>query len=152
MHDRIFYQVETIDLVLDSHIEWSSDRTLFLITMNRYVLVVTTISKLVNQCWVTMECKDYRFVCCKDCIVFTVAKTVWMFVVRLKFEQVNDIDNTNLKFWKLITKDGNCCHGLKCWSISTACHNDIRLFAFVVTCPLPDANTLCAVLNSLFHA
>ena len=42
VHDSIFYQVETVDLVLYTHIEWCSDRSFFLISMNRNVMVVTS--------------------------------------------------------------------------------------------------------------
>lgn len=46
MHDDIFYQVETVDLVLDTHIERSCDGTLLLIAVNGHVVVVTLIGQL----------------------------------------------------------------------------------------------------------
>ena len=148
MHDRILYKVETVDLVLNSHIEWSCDRTFLLITMNRYVLVVTTIGQLMDQCWVTMECKDYRLILCEDCIVLTVAQSMWMLMIRLQLEQIDYVDNADLKLWKLISKDSNCCHCLQCRCIATACHNDIRLLSFIVTSPpWVQCFTACSMFN-----
>ena len=46
VHNCILYEIETVDLVLYSHIERSRDRTLFLISMNMHVLVITTIGQL----------------------------------------------------------------------------------------------------------
>ena len=36
------------------------------------IVVVTLISKLMDQCWISMECKDDRFIFCEDCIIFCV--------------------------------------------------------------------------------
>ena len=72
MHDCIFYKVETVNLVLYTHVKWSSDRTFFLISMNRNVVVVTFVCQLMNQCRISVECKDNRFIFCEDCIIFCV--------------------------------------------------------------------------------
>lgn len=65
VHDCIFYQVETVDLILYTHIEWCSDRSFFLISMNRNVMVVTFICKFMDQCRISVECEDYRFILVK---------------------------------------------------------------------------------------
>ena len=74
-----------------------------------------------------------------------------MFVVRFQFEQVDNVNNTDLKFRHFITKDSNCSHDLKCRCITAAGHNNVWFFTTVIACPLPDTNTLCAVFNSLLH-
>ena len=74
-----------------------------------------------------------------------------MFVVGFQFEQVDYVNNTNLKFWHFVTKDSNSSHDFKCRCITTASHNNIWFFTAVIACPLPDTDTLCAVLNSLLH-
>ena len=72
MHDGILYKIETVNLVLYTHIEWCSNSTFFLISVNRDIVVVTLISKLMDQCWISMECKDDRFIFCEDCIILCV--------------------------------------------------------------------------------
>ena len=74
-----------------------------------------------------------------------------MLMIRLQLEQIDYVDNADLKLWKLISKDRNCCHCLQCRCIATACHNDIRLLSFIVTSPLPDTYTLGTMLHSLLH-
>ena len=72
-------------------------------------------------------------------------------MVRLQLKQIHYVYNTDLKLRELITQNRNSSHRLKCRGISTAGHNDIRLFTVVVACPLPDAYTLCAMLYCLIH-
>ena len=74
-----------------------------------------------------------------------------MLMVGLHLEQVNHIYNADLQLRKLISQNGNGSHGLQGRSIAAACHNNIRLLAAVIACPLPDTDTLGAVLYSLLH-
>ena len=69
MHNSVFYQIETVDLVLNTHIKRSGDGTFLLVSMNRHVVVVALESQLVDQGRISMECEDNRFVFCEDCIV-----------------------------------------------------------------------------------
>ena len=119
--------------------------------MYRNIFIMTLISQLMNECWISVECKDNRCILCKQSIILTVRKTMWMFAVRLKFKQVYYVNYTNLQFRHCITK--NCCSSksLKCWCITTTCHNKIRLSILVVTSPFPNTDTLCTVFNSLLH-
>ena len=72
VHDSILYQVETVNLVLYTHIEWCSDRSFFLISMNGNIVVVTFVCKFMDQCRISVECEDDRFIFCKDCIIFCI--------------------------------------------------------------------------------
>ena len=52
--------LETVNLVLYTHIEWSCNGTLLLIAVNGHVVVVT----LVDQSRISVECEDDRFIFC----------------------------------------------------------------------------------------
>src|SRR5699024_2571179 len=94
---------------------------------------------------------DDWFILGKDRVILRIAESVRMFVVGLHLEEVNHIYNTDLQIRHCIPQDGNSSHGLQSRSITAARHNNIRLLAAVIACPLPDADTLGAVLDSLIH-
>ena len=108
--------------------------------------------QLMDQCRITVEGKDNRRILCEDRIKFTVAQAMRMFCVRLQFKQVDNIHDTNLQLRHSIPKDRGGSQCLQCRCITAACHNKIRLFILVVTCPLPNADTLCTVFYSLLHS
>ena len=56
--------LETVNLVLYTHIEWSCNGTLLLIAVNGHVVVVTLIGQLVDQSRISVECEDDRFIFC----------------------------------------------------------------------------------------
>ena len=56
--------LETVNLVLYTHIEWCSDRSFFLISMNGNIVVVTFVCKFMDQCRISVECEDDRFIFC----------------------------------------------------------------------------------------
>ena len=78
--------------------------------------------------------------------------TMRMLRVLLKLHQVNYVDETNLDFRHIVTKNGNSGKCFLRRSITTACKNYIRLLALIVTCPIPDTDTLGTMLNSLVHS
>ena len=79
---RVQNQIDRFNLVKDAimHLPQLGNKGSFLIQkMNdklvehkQYIVVVTLISKLMDQCWISMECKDDRFIFCEDCIIFCV--------------------------------------------------------------------------------
>ena len=73
VHDGVFYQVEPVNLVLDTHVKGSGNRTFFQVSVNGHVVVIPLEGQLVNQGRIAVEGKNYRFVFCKDCVVFCVA-------------------------------------------------------------------------------
>ena len=78
MHDGILYKIETVNLVLNTHIEWSCDRTLLVVAAYIKVAVVTMIEKLVDKCRIAVECKYDRLVLCEQCVKVSVGKSVWV--------------------------------------------------------------------------
>ena len=149
--DHIENKVITVDLVLNSHIERSGDSTLFVVAAYEQVAVLTMIEKLMYKGRIAVECEDYRLVLGEQCVEVSIRKTVRMLGLRLELEQVNNVDESDLDLRQVLTHDGNSSESLESRGITAASENNVRLFALVVGSPLPDAYTLCAVLNSLLH-
>lgn len=76
--DNFHNKVETVYLILNSHVEWSCDRTLFVVASYIKVAVVTMIEKLVDKCRIAVECKYDRLVLCEQCVKVSVGKSVWV--------------------------------------------------------------------------
>ena len=76
--DDRFCQVETVYLVLNSHVEWSCDSTLLVVAAYIEVAVVTVIEKLVDKCRIAVECEYDRLVLCEQCVKVSVGKSVWV--------------------------------------------------------------------------
>ena len=54
--------METVDFVLYTHIKRCCNRTFLLITVNVDVAVGSAVGQLMDQCVITVECKNDRFV------------------------------------------------------------------------------------------
>ena len=56
--------LETVNLVLYTHIEWCCDGSFLLISVYMNISVGTTIGQLVDQSRISVECEDDRFIFC----------------------------------------------------------------------------------------
>ena len=74
-----------------------------------------------------------------------------MLPLGLQLHQVNNVDDANLQFRQLLAQDRYSSQRLQCRSLAAASHNNVRLLTGIVGSPLPNADTLCAVLDSLLH-
>ena len=81
--DRCFDEVETVDLVLNTHIERGRDGAFFCVTENVQIFIVARISQLVDQRGITVEIKDDGLVFCEDRVVIRVGQAVRVNAVRL---------------------------------------------------------------------
>ena len=80
---NVLDEVEAVDIILHAHIERRGDGALLLVATDVKMLVVPAVGQLMDQCVITVECKNDRFVFGKECIVFCIAESVRMFRVRL---------------------------------------------------------------------
>ncbi len=98
-----------------------------------------------------MEGKDNRLVGCKQHVILGIGKSMWMFLRWLQFEQVDNIDHTDLEIRQFFSQDG---YGSKCLQrrcITGTSHDHIRFTSLVIACPVNDAKTLCAQVDCFFH-
>ena len=135
-------KVESVDLVLNSHVERSCDSTLLVVTANIQISVVSVVQQLVDECRIAMESEYDRLVLSEQSIELSIGQTVRMLALRLQLEQVNNVDESDLDLRHILSHDGNSCQSLQCRSIAAASQNYVRLLTLVVGSPLPDANTL----------
>lgn len=58
--NSILYKVESVNLILNTHIERCCDCSFFLVSVYSDVLVCTSVCQLVNQSMIAVECEDNR--------------------------------------------------------------------------------------------
>ena len=97
MDHSVFYKVEAVDLVLDTHIEGSRNGSFFHIAVYRHIVVVPLVGQLMDQSRIAVEREDDWFILGKDRVILRIAESVRMFVVGLHLEEVNHIYNTDLQ-------------------------------------------------------
>lgn len=100
---------------------------------------------------VAVEVEDDGRVCCEQANPLVVAETVRMLAWVNQLEQVHAVDIADLELWEVLKKqvDGGQC--LVSADITTRSHDQIGVLSNICAELGPDANTLCAVLNSCIH-
>ena len=81
--DRCFDEVETVNLVLNAHIERGRDGTFFRVAENVQIFIVPRVSQLVDQRGIAVEIEDNGLVFCEDRVVIRVGQAVRVNAVRL---------------------------------------------------------------------
>ena len=76
--DYVFHQVETVEIVLDPHVEGRRDRALFLVASHVQISVRSAVSQSVNQPRISMKAKDDVFVFGEERVVVQISETVGM--------------------------------------------------------------------------
>src|SRR5205823_6633325 len=69
----------------------------------------------------------------------------------LNCHQVNHIDDADFYVCKMLAQQvygGEC---LQCWDVSGTGHHRVRIGSLVIGGPLPDSNSICAMLDGTFH-
>ena len=129
---NIDYYMESVNLILHSHIERSGYRSLFTVTAYEQILILTMIKQLMDERRISMECEYYRLILCKQRIKFNIAESVRMLGLRLKLHKIHHIYESYLYIRKLLPEYCNRCQRLERRRISAAGKHYIRLLALVV--------------------
>ena len=144
--------METVQIVQDHHVEGGRGRALLLVAAHVQVLVVgAAIGQAVDQPRVAVEREDDRPVFREEGVEVLVAQPVRVLGVRLQLHEVDDVDHPDFQVGKMLTHDRDGSERLQRRHVATAGHHHIRCLALIVACPLPDADTLRAVLDGGVH-
>ena len=149
--DRRFYEVEAVDLILHAHVERRRDRAFFRVTEHVQVFIMARVGKFMNEGRIAVEVEDDGLVLGEDRVVVGVGKTVGVYAVRLKFHQVDDVDETDLEPGQIVTQNGGRRERFERRRVAAAGDDDVGFFTLVVGSPIPDAHALRAMLNCLIH-
>ena len=75
--DRFLHQVETVCLVLDTHIKRCGDRAFFFITADMNItVIVTAIDELVYESRIAVESKDHRLIFGEEDVISELAALI----------------------------------------------------------------------------
>jgi hypothetical protein len=94
-----------------------------------------------------MEVKDDRLVGRKQRIEVGIRQAMWMFCAGLQLEQVNHVDESDLQVRKPFSEQRCGCQCFLGGDVARGSKNNIGFLAFIITGPIPDTDTLCAVGN-----
>src|SRR5260370_36870987 len=144
--------MKSIQIVEHRHIERSRGCSFFLVSADmEIVMICASISKAVNQPRITVIGKDDWLVDCEYGVELTIGKTVGMFGCGLNRHQVNHIDDPDLDVRKMLTQQVDGRKRLQCRDISGTGHHDVRIGSLVIGSPLPDSDSIRAMLDATFH-
>ena len=111
--DRRHDEVEAIQPVENSHVEGRGDGALFDVAADVDVLVVASVSQLVDEAGVAVEGEDDGLVGSEDHVVILLRQAVRVLLLALETHQVNDIDNADAQFGERVAQDGDGGQRLK---------------------------------------
>src|SRR5579864_9779039 len=94
-----------------------------------------------------MEAKDDRLVGRKQRIEITISQPVGMFTARLQLEKVNHVNESDFQVRESFPKQCRCGQSFLGGDIARGSKHNIWFLAFIVTGPIPDTDTFCAVRN-----
>lgn len=98
-----------------------------------------------------MEIEDDGFVFCKEGFEFVVAKTVGVVKIWDQFEEIDDVDETDLYLWQVLAEQCDGGKGFLCWDISARCHDHIWLLVCAVGGEFPNSDAFGAMGNGVVH-
>src|SRR5919106_5898062 len=74
-----------------------------------------------------------------------------MFALWLKGHQINDVDDANLQFGKMLAEKIHGGKRLQGWHIAGTSHHHLRFLILIIASPSPDADSGSCVLNGCIH-
>ena len=107
MQQGVLDQMETVDLILHTHIKRRGDGALLLVAVHGQVVVGALIGQLMHQRRVAMEREDDGLILRKQRIIIGIGQAVRVLGVGLKLYQVNDVDDADLQLRHRVTQDGD---------------------------------------------
>ena len=150
--NRVHHKVEAIEVVQHRHIKRGGDRAFFLVAADVDVPVIgASVGEPVDQPRVGVKGEDDGFVPGEQLVEVPIAQTVRVFRIWLQPHKVNDVNDPDFEIGQMLVKDGNGGERFQRGDITAAGHHHVRIGALIVTRPLPDADTLCAVGNRSGH-
>ena len=108
-------------------------------------MVGAAVSELVNQPGVAMKVENDRLIDGEQAVKVPVGQAVEVFGLRLQLEQVDDVDETDFDFGKVLPEQGGRRQGLHGRDVARAGHHHVGFIPLVVAGPIPDPNALGAV-------
>ena len=106
--DDINGEVKTINLIAYCELERSVDVASLFIFADMIVIVIRpSVSKLMNERWVSVKVEDHGFIWSEKRVEITIGEPMWMFSVGLESIQIHDIHKPNLQIGNTVTKDCN---------------------------------------------
>ena len=79
-----------------------------------------------------MKRENARFVVCEDGCVLGIREAVGVVAVGLKLEKIDDIDEANLNFRKVLAKQSSSGKSLLCADITAAGHDKVGFLVLAV--------------------
>jgi len=150
--NRIHSQAESISSIADGKLEWSVDIALFSVPANmNIILTLTLVCQAMNQPWVGMEVENARFVVSEEGLEFDIAEAMGVVGLWDQLEQVDNVHESDFKFGQVLAEKSSSGERFLGWNIAARGHDKIRFLTLVGGSPLPDASTLCAMCDSVFH-
>lgn len=113
-------------------------------------LTLTVVRHSVHQPRVGVESKYDRFIRGKDGLVFGCFQAVRVVAIWLEFEQVHDVDETDLELREVLAEKSSSGQCLLSDDVSARGDHDIGLGG-IVAGPVPDTQALGTVGNGVFH-
>ena len=98
-----------------------------------------------------MVSEDHRLVFCEQLVEIHIAQTMGMLAGRLQLHQVDDVDHADPEVGQVFAQDRDGGERLQRGYVPATGHHHIGRHRLVVACPLPDADTLGAVLDGCVH-
>lgn len=114
-------------------------------------LAGTLVREAVDQPWVGVEVEDDGLVVCEGRDPLAVCQAVGVVGVVDELEEVDDVDEADLEVGEEFAEESGGGEGLVRWDVAARCHDYVGLHALVVAGPVPDAETLGAVLERGVH-
>ena len=143
--DGVECELEPVDVVEHAHVEGGGGCALFLVAAHvQAVVVVTPVSEPVNDPRIAVEGEDDGDADGKELVEFLVGQAVRMFGGGLQGHEVHYVHDTDAEVGNAGAEQADSGQGFHGGHVSAAGDNHFRA-AFVVRCPLPNAEARGAV-------
>ncbi len=150
--DDVDGEVEAVDLVEDGEFERGVDVALFRVAADVEVFVVgLLVGELVDERGIGVEVEDNGLIRGEEGLELALAEAMGMVGGGHETEEVDDVDEAQLKLRAVFAEDGGGGERLRGGDVAGAGDDGIGLLALVVRGEVPDADALGAVLDGLLH-
>ena len=117
--DGVDGQAKAIGLVVYGELHWCIDVALLLVSAHVYRLVLTSVSKAMDQPWITVKIENDRFIAGEKRVEVRVGQTVRMLSARLQLEKIDNVNETDLDIREFLAQQHGAAKA-SCVGISPA--------------------------------